>query len=384
MISFASGDWWYHSHAHADFQVASLLSADRRVLIVNSMGMRRPSLAEPGGPGRILRKVRSTAHLLRRPTERLAVLSPIFLPVYGDGVLAKINTFAVAAQVLLAMRWLGISSPGQILANPTALDVATHTSKGPLVFYRLDHFSATEDVDHDLIASMEDRSFAACDVVLYSSQALMEREADRHLGKAMLFEHGVDTALFDPARPLAEPADLAGVPHPRVLMMGSLEKADRVEQINEVAAQLPDVSIVVVGGGVGATGLTGPNIHAFGVKPHHELPEYVAHCDVGMVVVARSEWGSAASPIKVKEYLAMGIPVVSGWFSGVEDHASVLRYGKTIDEISTGIRLALQDRGPSTAEGRRQYVLGDSWESRASFVASLLRDRRAPVPAGSS
>jgi hypothetical protein len=59
VVSFSAGDYWYHSHTHADFQIAHELARTRPVLIVNSMGMRMPSLGSADGWMRVRRKLKS-------------------------------------------------------------------------------------------------------------------------------------------------------------------------------------------------------------------------------------------------------------------------------------------------------------------------------------
>ena len=59
MVVFSAQDWWVHSHAHADFQLSIHLQHRVPVLLVNSMGLRRPSFTKAAGRARIFRKLRS-------------------------------------------------------------------------------------------------------------------------------------------------------------------------------------------------------------------------------------------------------------------------------------------------------------------------------------
>jgi glycosyltransferase involved in cell wall biosynthesis len=375
VVSFSAGDYWYHSHSHADFQICRELAKTQPVLIVNSLGMRMPSMASSDGWMRIWRKLKSTTRSVRRPTKNLTVLSPIFLPIYGTGRAAQFNQRFVRAQVRIVSRMFG-PYPDRIVANPTSWDIAQGLGKGPIVLYRVDHFSATEDVNSQRISALEDNAFAGADTVLYASAALMRKEANRHQGKGRLFEHGVDLDLFNAETPYAEPQDLSGIAHPRVVMMGSLEKADRVEQTLEIAALLPDVQFVIIGGGTTARFPILANVHFLGEKKPHELPAYLAHTDVGLVVVARSEWGVAASPIKLKEYLSMGIPVVSTWFDGVDELAHLVRFGRTSTEVSAALSLTLSDDGPSCREDRLRSTGTEGWSSKAHYLTQILGELR--------
>jgi glycosyltransferase involved in cell wall biosynthesis len=333
-----------------------------------------PSMSSSDGWMRVWRKVKSTTHAIRRPTRNLTVLSPVFLPIYGTGWAAEFNQKFVRAQVRLVSRLFG-PYPNRLVANPTSWSIAEGLGTGPLVLYRVDHFSATEDVDRTRIAALEDQAFAAADVVLYASAALLRKEADRHQGKGLLFEHGVDRDLFMVTKQLSEPGDLVGIPHPRVVMMGSLEKADRVQQTLEIARELPDVQFVVVGGGTRSTSFPSlPNVHFVGEKKPEQLPGYLAHVDVGLVVVARSEWGVAASPIKLKEYLSMGLPVVSSWFDGVDELAHLVRFGSSAREVAAAIEQTLRDGGPCSREERLGFIASEGWEAKTQRLVQIFED----------
>ncbi len=381
VVSFSAGDYWYHSHTHADFQISHELAKTRPVLIVNSMGMRMPSLGNADGWMRVRRKLKSISHVVKHPQPNLTVLSPIFLPVYGTGFFARMNSVFVTAQVRMVMSRFG-PFRYRIVANPTAWRTAQHVGDGPIVLYRVDHFSATEDVDTSKISELEDIAFLEADATLYSSGALMRREPDRHHGKGRLFEHGVDLSLFDPDAAPVEPADLRSIGHPRVVMMGSLEKTDRIEQTLAIAAQVPEAQFVIIGGGVKTVPKsTLPNVHFLGQKQPSELPAYLAHVDVGLVVVARSEWGAAASPIKLKEYLAMGLPVVSTWFDDVELFGDHIRYATSNEDVARELRHTLADHGPSTRSERLARVASEGWDAKAAEFMRILQQLDADATA---
>jgi hypothetical protein len=42
IICFCGQDWWYHNHAHSDFQLMTRAARSRQVLLFNSIGMRMP------------------------------------------------------------------------------------------------------------------------------------------------------------------------------------------------------------------------------------------------------------------------------------------------------------------------------------------------------
>jgi glycosyltransferase involved in cell wall biosynthesis len=381
-VSFASGDWWYHPHAHADFQVMIETSRQAKVLIVNSLGMRMPMPGKTDAIGRrVLRKVRSTAHLLKRPRAdlpNLAVLSPVFLPMYGGGAAARANATFVAAQVRLACKHLGIHRPHCLVAVPTALPVVQRLDVADMTYLRVDRQSAVSDVDHHVIGALEDELFRTADHVLYSNRGLLEEERVRHRGEAIELPHGVDTTLFDPARHVVEPADLSRIPRPRLIIIGALDGPYRnIDLLVHVAREVTEASLVIVGARVtDARELAGrPNVHLLGSRPHDAIPAYLAHSDVGLIAIPEDEWGRLSSPIKLREYLAMGMPVVTNTFAGVESYADVLRIASTPEEYVGAVRSTLGDGGPASAAERRAKVQDVTWEQQAARYRELVGER---------
>lgn len=55
----------------------------------------------------------------------------------------------------------------------------------------------------------------------------------------------------------------------------------------------------------------GENIHYLGGKSYGELPDYIAHWDVALILFALNESTRFISPTKTPEYLAAGLPVIS-------------------------------------------------------------------------
>jgi hypothetical protein len=53
------------------------------------------------------------------------------------------------------------------------------------------------------------------------------------------------------------------------------------------------------------------NVFLLGLKPQTDLAAYLAHTDVALIPFKVTETTHAVSPLKVYEYLAMGVPVAA-------------------------------------------------------------------------
>ncbi|MEM7262826.1 MAG: glycosyltransferase, partial [Planctomycetota bacterium] len=317
LICFAGQDWWYHNRAHSDFQLMTRLAKERPVLLVNSIGMRMPS---PGKSANILRKIfrklRSTAKLLRRPLPDVPnywVLSPLVVPTYGSPLGRKFSAAFTRFQVKLAARWLGLRKPDVFVTVPTAMPVVRGMSHGKLIYNRSDKHSEFREADQDHIRGLEEELIARSDHVLYVNGTLLEEERDRTGDRAYLLDHGVAVDLFDASVATDEPDDLKAIAHPRVGFFGSLRPhLVDFDLIGAIADGLPDVQIVLVGDPQASTeALAGrSNIHLLGFKEYRDVPRYGAALDVALMPYHDNDWIRYSNPIKLKEYLSLGLPVV--------------------------------------------------------------------------
>jgi glycosyltransferase involved in cell wall biosynthesis len=373
-VCFAGQDWWCHAQAHSDFQLMRHVATEVPVLVVNSIGLRMP---KPGQTSRffrrVVRKLRSMTRYLRAPIDGLPnfhVFTPIALPAYGYGALARANSWLIAAQVRMACWRIGISNPVCFVTLPTAEPILDRLEPSVTIFNRADKTSLFEDVDTALIEALEARMMRRADHVLYASHALMEAERPFVEGRASFLGHGVDVDHFLPRRPDQEPPDLAQIPHPRIGFFGTLDHLVDYDLLRQLATELPEAQLVLIGPILtGVEPLDGvPNIHILGSRPYSVIPEYGSGFDVGIMPWVQNEWIHWCNPIKLKEYLALGLPVVSTEFPELKWFEDVVKASRTPAEFIAHVRQVLQ----STPGSRSLPVPAESWAELADHVLALV------------
>jgi glycosyltransferase involved in cell wall biosynthesis len=108
-----------------------------------------------------------------------------------------------------------------------------------------------------------------------------------------------------------------------------------------------------------------PNVHLLGHKPYAELPAYCKGFDVALVPFPRNEVTRHANPLKVREYLAAGLPVISTPVPEVEALGQC-HIGATPDAFCAAVEAALADPGPCLR--RSDAIRGESWEARLEEI----------------
>ncbi|XVV06289.1 glycosyltransferase [Actinosynnema sp. CA-248983] len=374
-ICFSAQDWWYHNRAHSDFQLMRSVAERRRVLVVNSIGMRMPTRGNSTHVARrILRKLKSVAKFVRRPLPDFYVMSPLPLPFYGSPFLRRVNAVLVRAQVRLVATFLRLKTPVIMVTIPTAWDVVAPMRRRSLVFNRSDRHSDFPEADRAAIQALERQLLTNADHVVYVSHVLMDDERALTGDRAHFLDHGVDVDHFT-ARPEFEwPDDIRSVDGPRIGFFGALDDfLVDFDLLERLAAELPDASLVLIGDATHPMRRYDkyPNVHWLGFRPYDTIPAYGSAFDVAIMPWLDNDWIRHSNPIKLKEYLALGLPVVSTDFAELAAYRDRVRGAASHTGFVEAVRRTLTEGGLKPAGALRQSVLTYSWHSRALELLDL-------------
>lgn len=198
--------------------------------------------------------------------------------------------------------------------TPLATEFASHIQAGVTVYDCMDELSLFAGASPRLLLA-ERRLLRAAGVVFTGGRSLHAAKRLRH-ANVRCYPSAVDAGHFARARGgvLAEPADQAPIPQPRIGYFGVLdERLDR-ELVAEMADRRPDWHFVLLGPVVKIAEETlpqRPNLHWLGAKPYADLPRYLAGWDAGYMPFALNDATRFISPTKTPEFLAAGVPLVS-------------------------------------------------------------------------
>ncbi|EDN65725.1 conserved hypothetical protein [Beggiatoa sp. PS] len=78
------------------------------------------------------------------------------------------------------------------------------------------------------------------------------------------------------------------------------------------------------------------------------------------------------NPTKLKEYLALGFPIVVMSLPAFDQYQSIIYTANSHDEFLASIDKALKENDSSLIEQRRAMVAESSWDKVAGKVAELL------------
>jgi len=355
------------------------LARRNRVLFLESLGLRRPRLA-----GRDLRRMARRVERAAagpRAVDGLHVLSPMVIPIHGRPRLQALNAGLLRAQVGRAARTLGLERPLLWSYVPQADWLVETLRPSAVIYHCVDDIAAQKGVQAAAFRRAEAHFAARADLVLASAPALAERM--RTLSDRVFYAPNVaDTERF--ATALEDgPTDaaIAALPRPRLVFTGAVvaTKLD-LGLLGSVARARPDWTIALVGP-VGAgdprTDISAidrlPNVHLLGARPYDALPEVLRGADVALVPYAINELTRSVFPMKVYEYLAAGLAVVTTPLPALAETSGVFVAADAPATVAA-IERALAQDGPEGRLARSQAVRGNSWDTRLEEISSYLSD----------
>jgi len=373
-VGFADWDAKLLTNQH---HLMGRLARRNRVLFVESLGLRRPQLA-----GRDLRRIlRRLRRGLAPPRESggVHVLSPLVVPLHGSELLRRLNAWLLRQQVRRAARRLGMERPLLWGYVPQAEQLIPALEPRLVVYHCVDDIAAQKGVDAEAFRAREQRFARAADLVIASAPALAERL--RSLNPNVLYAPNVaDTGLFSTALQ-AGPVDpaLELLPRPRIVFHGALvaTKLD-LGLIAELARLRPDWSIVLVGPrGLGDPGtdlspIEGiANVRELGSRAHDELPAVLRGAAAGIIPYSMNSLTGSIFPMKVYEYLAAGLPVVSTPLPALDGVEDVI-LASDAEAMAAALDSELSADTPELRAERSRRAASHSWDARIEEIEAAL------------
>jgi glycosyltransferase involved in cell wall biosynthesis len=374
IVAFAK-DW--HEDPTSNHHVLREIAKTRRVLWLNSLATRTPSLASGRDLGKIRRKL---VEFTRGPVNvenDLWVFSPLVLPLPASPTARAINRQILRATIRGLRLRLGIRDFELWTFLPNTADYVGSLGEALAIYYCVDEWSMFSYLDRAQTQAAEKKLLERVDAVFAINHALAD--AKRQINdRTFVSPHGVDHAVFaralDPA--LAVPADLAALPGPRIGFYGTLRDWVDFDLIAHMARARPRWSIALIGQVLGdVSAIKGlANVHLLGQKRHDELPAYCKGFDVGMIPYRIDERMTFVNPLKLREYLSAGVPVVSTPVPEVVRYSHMCRIAATPDEFVAAVDAALAEATPAARRARSDAMTQETWSARVADVTRTIAE----------
>lgn len=353
------------------------ISKDQTVLWVNTVGMRTPGLTKRDILKAIykIRKMLSSLFTVgekQAEIDNIRVCQPLMLPFLNLPGIRYFNKRSVVHHVRKELKNLQMNAPIMVITAPNACDYINYFNESCVVYYCVDDFSEWPGLDKKLVKSMENKLLNESDILIATSQNLYEN-IERQGKKVNLLTHGVDIEFFSTPQS-DEHILLKDIPKPRVGYFGLFDDRSNKKLLMEIANLLPEISFVITGGVETDVSQLQKikNIYLTGSIPYVELPKMAQGFDICMLPYKINKLTDSIQPLKFKEYLATGKPIIS---TPIKEAVKLKEY---LDIAESGMQWAdliqsnLIGLSQPTREKRALFIKNQSWEKKSEQFLQFI------------
>jgi len=221
------------------------------------------------------------------------------------------------------------------------------------------------------LLQMEKELIQKVDLVVCTAKSLMEEVAPQTPRVAHL-PNGVRMSHFSQENSV--PKEYTNIPKPIAVYVGAIEYWFNYALVKKMALELPHVSFVLIGPAKENPFKELKNVYLLGPRSYSEVPDYLKHADVGMIpfdVENHPDLIHNVNPLKLYEYMACGLPVVSTRWRELETIDSPALLCRSADEFKEGILAALRE--PQSKQFYQNYAAKQDWSTRGKQLIELLK-----------
>lgn len=342
-----------YQHTYKDLVMG--VAGQRGVPILTMMNLASRLVKKPGKNG-------SEVYVWHPPT-----MLPInWLPPKIHDRLVEWNVGRLVKSLRNVMQRLGLERPLIINGmNPVfGVPMLNKLNEAGTIYYCFDEITIARWMSRHG-GRYEEEYLRRVDAVVTTSETLRRTKSVRQ-SNTFCVKNGVNFELFNQARQLAEKTP------PTTPIVGYLGTADdriNVDIVAHCAQTMPDVVFQFIGE-IKEPALTErlsryPNVVFIPPRQPADLPPLLAQLSAAMIPFVCNEHTYTIYPLKINEYLAAGLPVVSTPFSILGDFDGVIELADTSELFAQALRRALSDHSLPRIMERVEMARANSWEHRA-------------------
>jgi glycosyltransferase involved in cell wall biosynthesis len=374
ILCFASG---YDAPPTSKHHVMHLLAENNVVLWINYHASRVPT-ASSSDLLYMIKKLLQVVKGLKRQRKNLYILTPLVIPLPSSPFARRLNRLLLIAQIRLALRKIK-KGPTQIWSfTPDIAYTLDSFRQEKTVYYCVDDHAAFSGYDKEQVLRDEKELCRRSDLVITTSMALQEAKAQWN-PNTILVPHGVEYDHFSQAvfQELPCPRELKDIPRPRLGFFGLIRDWVDVDLLAQVAKKRPDWHFVLIGDADSSIDLdryrTISNMHFLGRKPYKELPAFCRHFDIGLIPFKVNPLTHAVNPIKLREYLAAGLPVISTPMPEVQLYSHLINIVQTTADFEVAVETCLKSSDLDSAL-RVNAMKKETWPQKIEQISEELRN----------
>lgn len=313
------------------------------------------------------------------------------LPAPKNLLLRKICGKFMAYQINKQLAAIHCENPIIWASLPTAIDAIKFLNAQSIIYYCCDDFNSLAGVDHATIAQHEIELLNTAQLIIASqptlAQNLIQRLNNHQANKNkptkkihQVLPHGVDYDYF--SAPVIIADDLPTNGKPTAGFYGSIASWLDFDLLNTIIEHNKHWNFVFIGRIENSIKTqvaklkAHPNTYFLGAKEHHQLSRYSQHWHASLLPFNDCEQIQNCNPLKLREYLATGVPIISTYFPAVDEYKQIVNIAhnpyefnqhlKTIEQLNNHDKKIIQ-------QAQQKAVEQHSWQARSQQIHQWIK-----------
>ena len=363
--------------------VMARLARKNRILWVNSLGNRNPRVSSRD-LRRIFKKLGEFVQGPKPVAQNIKAFTPLAIPFHGSRAAGRINPTLLKWMLRGTCRRLRFRKPLITWAfTPSSADVVGNLGEDLVIYHCVDDFSEFTGTNKQAILTMERRLIEKSDLVFVSSSPLYEAKSQYH-PRTFLVTHGVEVEHFRRAclSQTSVPKEIQNLKGPVVGFFGLIADWVDLDLIRYLAQSRLHWSFVLIGQvETDISTIKGlPNVHLLGRKTYESLPAYCKGFDAAILPFVVNKLTVAANPLKLREYLAAGLPVVSTAIPEAESLGMPVRVSRSRSDFLSQLDAVMESGETGPQPGIAKTMDEESWDRKVEDISEIVQIVRSSKP----
>lgn len=367
LIVFAD-DWGRHPSS-CQHLVRNLLTACT-VSWINTIGTRSPKFSL-GLLHRGIEKLGQWGQRQSKTTKDFAptIYNPIMYPGFRSAWQREINARILSR--FITSHIVDLSETVILSTIPIVADLLESVHVRRWVYYCVDDFSVWPGLDSNPLRQMEEKLINGVDEIVVAGENLAARM--KQFGReARIISHGIDLEFW--TVPVTPCSLLDKLQHPIILFWGLIDKRLDLDYLAALDHSMKIGTIALIGPEQDADSTLKrlPRVIRLGPCDFEKLPALAANAAVLIMPYANLPVTRMMQPLKLKEYLATGRPVVSARLPALVGWEDCLDIVDSADEFATMVATRCESDLPATQALARKRLEAESWKAKSADLANVL------------
>lgn len=374
IIYFAND--WNADNRTSSHQIATVLGQNNRLLYVECGGLRAPA-ASGRDVKRIFAKVSKFLSGRKRQDgfNDFSVISLFLLPFHSVPAIRRLNRWITLLTLKYHLKRLHMPRPIAFFFFPHIGHLSGRLNEILSVYYCIDDYSSFPGVEREEIKRMDRRLLEKADVTFVVSKSLLEDK--KGFSRPVFYSpHGVDLEHFRMNGDTDVPVEIRKRIHKEkvILYWGLVADWTDFDLVEFLLQNNPEKQFIFLGRVcVPVERLKKySNVDFFGPVDYRDLPAYAKCASALIIPFLINDWTSKINPIKLKEYLATGKPVVSTAIPEAVRSLPHIAVAETKEEFSRCLDQAVENDTPGARDLRLQSIADLTWTNRVEEISSVI------------